>query len=108
MSLGGRTPTKGEREWMDQVRQVGCIVCRLFEGEITPPEIHHLHGKTDPDAHYHTIPLCYFHHRAGLDNHMATSRHPYKSRFEQRYASEQELFRRTQDIVNGGDDGLPI
>jgi hypothetical protein len=38
-----------------------------------------------------TIPLCFNHHREGSDCSQYTSRHPHKSRFEERYGTELQL-----------------
>ncbi len=86
MPLNGRTPTREEQRWMDDVtRYVGCIVCQLDLWTFTPCEIHHIDGKTNPGAHLLTIGLCYRHHRGGEDNDEYTSRDPHKTRFEERY-----------------------
>lgn len=105
MALGGRSPTKADREWMDAISGLGCIVCHLDIGVDTPAEVHHIDGKTKPGAHRRSIPLCYLHHRAGLDNEQATSRHPYKRRFEDRYGSEELLLEQTRMRIEGQEDG---
>ena len=83
--------TKEEREWMNAIRELGCIVCLLEWDMTTPPEIHHIAGKTKPGTHMLTIPLCKEHHRGQRDDQICTSRHPWKQRFEERYGSELEL-----------------
>lgn len=98
--LPGRTPTVNEQRWMNLlVEQVGCIVCRRFHGVITPPEIHHLDGKTKPEAHFRTIPLCYRHHRSGEVTHHYVSYHPHSRQFENRYGTVEELWRHAVDLV---------
>lgn len=99
--MKGRTPTRDEREHMDRVREIGCIVCREFHGELSPAEIHHLDGKTKPGAHFKVLPLCTLHHRGGVDVPACTSRHPYKARFEERYGSEEELLELVEKVLNG-------
>jgi hypothetical protein len=75
---------------MDDIVQLGCIACIVMGVEETPAEVHHVYGKTAPDAHFWTIPLCPSHHRYGLNGAVA-SRHPHKKRFEELYGTEIEL-----------------
>lgn len=89
--LKGRKPTKEEKQYMDDVVQMGCIICKMFEGVYSPAEIHHTDGKTKPEAHFKTLGLCFNHHRAKMDNKDFTSRHDFKARFEERYKPESEL-----------------
>lgn len=97
--MNGRKPTKAEQEWLDQVIDLPCIVCRLEKRGATPAEVHHINGSRKPDAHFDTIPLCVFHHRVGNDNEQYTSRHPFKKRFEKRYGTEAELLQKTREII---------
>jgi len=83
--------TKEEQAWMDAIVEHGCIVCKIEWGIHTPPEIHHIDGKTKANSHLLTIPLCFNHHREGSDCSQYTSRHPHKSRFEERYGTELQL-----------------
>jgi hypothetical protein len=98
--MKGRTPNAEEKRWLDDVASLGCIVCRREGKGHTPAEIHHLDGKTKAGAHFHVIPLCFFHHRQGSDTELFTSRHPYKSRFEERYGPELELMFIVEELVN--------
>lgn len=97
--MKGRTPTAQEKQWMDDVQSLGCIVCRRHGRTETPAEIHHIDGKTKQGAHFHVLPLCYFHHRQGSDSELFTSRHPYKRRFEERYGPEMELLFIVEEMV---------
>ena len=88
--LKGRTPTKAEREHMDAVCNVGCIVCLEWLGVHSPAEPHHTTGKTKAGAHMLTIPLCPRHHRTPGRGYI--SRHGNgKAAFEREYATEREL-----------------
>ena len=89
--MKGRTPTSDEKAHMSKVAALGCICCLNEMGVQSPAEIHHIDGKTKPGAHYHVLPLCYLHHRAGVDCDEYTSRHPDKRRFERRYGTEIDL-----------------
>jgi len=87
---------------MDSISQLGCIVCHVHECLYTPAEIHHIGGKTKPQAHLNSIPLCFFHHRGGENTDQYVSRHPWKSAFEARYGLESELLDFTTDKLNEG------
>ena len=92
--------TKDEEKYQNDLRESGCIVCRLYVGTWTPADIHHiLHAKKRIDE-YHVLPLCFFHHRAGIDSARCVSRHPYKARFEQRYGTEAELLAKAREVIS--------
>jgi rubredoxin len=97
--LKGRSPTKEEKEWMDKISEFGCIICKLFYDCHTPPEIHHIDGKTKPQAHLMTLPLCYKHHREGANNEMYVSRHPFKKEFEKRYGRQKDLLQKLRELL---------
>ena len=95
--MKGRTPTKSERQWMNAICQIGCIVCRNEYGVFSPAVPHHMDGKTKEGAHLKTIPLCGAHHQTGEG---CISRHPYKARFEAEYGTEEELLEQCRDIIS--------
>lgn len=71
--MNGRTPTKGERLYIEAcLREVGCVACRLDGREIENPEIwtefHHDpdFGSNDKGAHYRGFGLCAVHHRGAF------------------------------------------
>lgn len=97
--MKGRTPTADEKRHMTAVSALGCIVCRLFMQTYSPAEIHHTDGKTKPGAHFKVLGLCHWHHRGGNDCETYTSRHPFKTEFEARYGSEQELMDKTAELL---------
>ena len=97
--MQGRTPNKKEKQWMDSISNFGCIVCKLFYQCDSPAEIHHIDGKTKPGAHLKTLPLCYKHHREGVNNDMYVSRHPFKKEFEKRYGKQYDLLERLQELI---------
>jgi len=96
----GRTPTQEEKKWMDDVRELGCIVCRKYRDVLVPAEIHHVEGKTKPGSHFHVLPLCFWHHREGSSSDLYVSRHPYKSQFEAAYGTEKELLMEINELVS--------
>tara|TARA_X000001382_G_scaffold130902_1_gene127718 strand:+ start:1253 stop:1552 length:300 start_codon:yes stop_codon:yes gene_type:complete len=95
----GRTPNKKEKQHMDAVSQLGCIVCRNMGMGYVPCEIHHINGKTKKDAHLQILPLCFEHHRRGENNPIYVSRHPYKAEFVKRYGKELELLEQVNKLL---------
>ena len=86
---------------MEKARSLGCIVC-IRNGVITPfsvpPEftsIHHISGKTAPDAHFNTIGLCAKHHQTSEE-----AVHFNKARFEARNGTQAQLLRHVKRLVN--------
>lgn len=92
--------SNAEKQWLDAISELGCIVCTLLAWPNTPAEPHHLLSGGRRIGHLHTIPLCPPHHRTGQGN--AIARHPTKARFEAAYGSEAELLARTQRLVAKG------
>jgi hypothetical protein len=59
--------TKSEKEYLDRVARIGCIVCRK-NGYHSPATIHHLRegmGMGMRNDYKHAIPLCPYHHQDG-------------------------------------------
>ena len=94
-----KAATKKDKERYQKLADLGCIVCLLWEGAQTPPEIHHPYGRTG-DGNQKTYPLCHKHHNSGKDTEHYTSRHPFKARFEERYETDAELLERTNRLIN--------
>lgn len=97
--MKGRNPNKQEKLWMSSIVQLGCIVCRVHYDCDSPAEIHHIDGKTKPDAHLKTIPLCFRHHREGVNSELYVSRHPFKHEFEERYGTEESLLQKVKELI---------
>lgn len=87
---GKRKPTKEEREWMDAIVRYGCVACRMDGNGIVAPQVHHILRGGQRMGHLFTLPLCQDHHQdTGRPGY--TARHPWKTRFERLYGSEQFL-----------------
>ena len=99
MAIKGRNPTVNESKHMDNVSQLGCIVCRNRGFSFVPAEIHHTQGKTKLESHFKVLPLCYEHHRGGRGEE-PISRHPWKRRFEKEYGTEKELLELVQGLLD--------
>jgi len=82
-----KVATKGEREFLNKVASLGCLVCQR------PANVHHIRpiglGIGMRSSHYQTIPLCHDHHQGQF------SIHNCKEQFEARYGTEAELLHRT-------------
>lgn len=107
-----------KKRWFQALQEMGCIVCLNEMGIKSDPDIHHIikNGKRIDD--FHTIPLCPTHHRLGVNNEQAVSRHPWKKEFEKRYGTEWKLYEQTkrhvemvlqvQQVVPGRDDAPEV
>ena len=91
--------TKAEREYLDAIVQLGCCVCVREGRGATPGEPHHLLDGGRRIGHLFAICLCPTHHRSGIRNQQAVSRHPHRIVFEARYGTELELLQWTREMV---------
>jgi hypothetical protein len=97
------TPTKLEREWMDAITDLGCIVCLLKGWGYVPAAVHHLKNGNRRLGHLFSIPLCDpGHHQNALAESGEISRHPNKARFEAAYGTEEELLEKVRRLVKLG------
>lgn len=92
--------TKAEKKWMDAITQIGCIVCHNMGYPKTPGVIHHILKNGRRQSHKETICLCEPGHHQSGNGVDKISRHPYKSRFEAAYGTEQQLLEQTRRMVN--------
>jgi hypothetical protein len=87
------------KDWFNALSDMGCIVCLNEHGVVSQPDIHHLTSGSKRIGDLHTIPLCPTHHRFGINNSFAVSRHPWKREFERRYGTEAELYAQVLKLV---------
>lgn len=100
--MKGRTPTTDEQRVMDKLGALPCLCC-LREGRTNPViSLHHVTGRTEPGAHYRTLPMCIWHHDTPAD---AEARQKYpdliprhakgslggRAAWERRFGSEIEM-----------------
>lgn len=98
--MKGRTPTKAERQLHDRIARLGCIAC-LLDGRQNPVvSIHHIDGRTKPEAHRQVLPLCAGHHQDGTGAPGLIAVHPYKARFEQKYGTQEHLLSLVMTMVS--------
>ena len=57
MVLKGRAPNKAEKEWMDSISQLGCIVCLHFLGQVARQRSTILTGRLKPGAIFKQFPF---------------------------------------------------
>jgi hypothetical protein len=90
--MKGRPPTADEARFMSAIAELGCVACR-HDGWSNPDvSVHHIDGRTKPDAHLLVLPLCAGHHQDGTGtNPTLIAVHPYKARFEARYGTQLAL-----------------
>lgn len=93
--MKGTTPTKAQRYFHDSlVHMVGCICCRKLDMYNDYCSIHHIDGRTKPDAHWLVLPLCGEHHQLAPD-----SRHGNKAAFVARWGTEAQLLKNCRKIL---------
>ena len=101
--MKGRKPTAEESRYMSAIRQINCVVCRLYHDQWeTPAAIHHVSGKTKPGAHFNVIPLCEKHHqhKDNCKHKRWVSRHgDGRAAFEAEYQTEEWLVRCSEKIA---------
>ena len=90
---------KAEREHLNKVAELGCIVCRNEGFLDSPAEIHHIgNGATSKkSSHYESIPLCHCHHRTG-GHGLAV--HAGKKTWEAKFGTEKELLKQTLELID--------
>ena len=98
-----------EHKHLEAVKNLGCVVCRnlgyfTIRDAITA-DAHHITDVGRRIDHYHTIPLCHIHHRAGWNNEQVVSRHPWRKEFESRYGSEMKLLEQTKRELDAQANG---
>ncbi|HEY4664363.1 MAG TPA: Ref family recombination enhancement nuclease [Comamonas sp.] len=91
--MKGRSVTAEQKAFHDLLASIGCVACRLDRRPIGPVSIHHIDGRTKPDAHWLVLPLCAGHHQDGTGVPGLVSVHPWKPRFESIYGPQRDLLR---------------
>lgn len=91
--------SKAEKEHLNKVAELGCIVCRNNGFYDSPAEIHHIGNGTmgKRASNYEVIGLCFVHHRGG-NNGVAV--HSGRKAFEANFGTEQELLEQTKRWLN--------
>ncbi len=92
--MKGRSTSAEQKRYHDLLAQrIGCIACQK-DGRFNPSvSIHHVDGRTKPDAHWMVLSLCAGHHQDGYGAPGLVAVHPYKARFELAYGKQETLIR---------------
>lgn len=93
--MKGTTPSARQKRYHDLLAtQIGCQACLQDSGmRNTHVSIHHIDGRTKPDAHWKVLPLCAGHHQDGYGLPGQVAVHPYKARFQKLYGHQLDLMR---------------
>lgn len=97
-----RAPKKAEREHMDRVAQLGCIVCMNLGFPGSPAAIHHIRagaGGGQRSSHFDVLPLCGAHHQNGGPG---VAIHAGQATWEARFGTERELLEQVTAIIDSG------
>lgn len=98
--MKGRTPNQAELDFHHSMAGLGCIACRKDGRENPWVSIHHIDGRTKPDAHWEVLALCAEHHQQNdMDPLKRIAVHPYKARFERKYGSQYELLAEAKALL---------
>ena len=98
--------TKSERIHQQQLRDMGCCVCKFVMGiDDSPAEIHHIVSGGRRLGESHVIPLCPTHHRQGVaghpSRHSVNGNHGGRAAFEAAYGTEFELMEKSEALIDG-------
>lgn len=90
---------KSEIKLHSELRSMGCCVCRFingvemdFDNVESVTAIHHIDGRTKPNAHSLVIPLCAKHHQYGTAQQPsihANGTAGGKAQFKQAYGTDE-------------------
>lgn len=61
-------PTYTKKE-LNQLADVGCILCHHLGYGLSPSELHHVRRYGEPRNNAPILPLCYLHHRGQFGVH---------------------------------------
>ncbi|OWT69229.1 MULTISPECIES: Ref family recombination enhancement nuclease [unclassified Achromobacter] len=90
--MKGSNPTAEQKRFWDMlVSNIGCVASRMDGFEDTRCSIHHIDGRTKPDAHWLVLPLSAGNHQDGTGTPGRIAVHPWKARFESRYGKQVDL-----------------
>ncbi len=100
--IKGRSVTASQKKFHNMLAEVvGCCACRKDGGFNDYVSIHHIDGRTKPNAHWLVLPLCAGHHQDMGDGLIPV--HPYKARFESKYGRQlDQLVECIELLIAGG------
>ena len=93
-------PTAAQKRFHNQIAELGCIACMKDGQHNMLVSIHHIDGRTKPNAHWLVLPLCSGHHQDGTGVRGLIAVHPWKRRFEQKYGSQIDLLEECKRLIS--------
>lgn len=90
---------RAEAKFQAALRDLGCIVCHIFNNVTSPAEIHHCLSGGRRMGEMYVLPLCMQHHRSGRNDSECVSRDHNQRRFEARYGSEMSLLAKSRELI---------
>lgn len=93
--MKGIAPTAEQKRFHDALCSfVGCAACRVLGIFTSHVSVHHIDGRTKPNAHWLVLPLCAGHHQEGHGAPWMIAVHPWKPRFEEKHGKQLDLLHR--------------
>jgi hypothetical protein len=107
-AMKGKSPTAAQKRFHDALcRDVGCVACRLDGIGNFNVSVHHIDGRTKPDAHWLVLPLCAGHHQDGTGAPGLIAVHPWKARFESEYGRQRDLLIAAIEVLQARGHVIP-
>lgn len=105
--MKGASVTAEQKRYHGDLAGLGCIACQADGNDSPFVSIHHIDGRTKPDAHWLVLPLCAGHHQDGTGVLGLTAVHPYKARFEQHYGTQLHLLEVCHSVLRNSGYDVP-
>lgn len=101
------SPTKADLERFERLRELGCVVSRVYLGRYAAPDVHHLLEGGVRMGHQFTIPLSTWFHRgipgqltqAECTRRFGPSRALNPMQFHKRFGTDLELLEMTNQLL---------
>lgn len=94
---------KDEKDHLDRVASLGCVVCRNLGLGPTPAHIHHIRsgqGMAQRASNHQVLPLCPDHH---TDGGYGVALHAGQEYWEQLFGTELELLEQVNRELKSGE-----
>ena len=90
---------KSEKEHLNKVASMGCVVCINLGYGPSPAEVHHIGNGTmgKRASNFEVIPLCAQHHRLGG---YGVAVHAGRKTWEQNFGTEKELLAQVKSWIS--------
>lgn len=91
--------TKADKQWLNDICRLGCVVCSNLGNIGSPAEVHHLRsgvGAAQKSTDQRSIPLCPMHHRLGG---YGVAFHAGQRVWQEKFGNEEDLLAQTVIVV---------